>query len=144
MCDNIFSSAVGLFLPYLSRQRYSSKYPESISATFFLCHARVTFRPNWWCRMKNLSFSEELNAWNDVKNNFHNFLGKHCSEIFTLNKKFKKNNIQHTISFFPTWTTPTNFGVHFNTQDHIAEKSLSTWSIFSTKCWSAARISTTE
>ncbi len=32
LSDDIFSNAVGPFLQYLSRQRYSSKYPQSNSA----------------------------------------------------------------------------------------------------------------
>ncbi len=72
------------------------------SATFlFLCRSYVTFRANFWSRTKHPSFSEEPNAWIDVRNNFHNFLGKHGSEMFALNKILKKHNLQHKISLSP-------------------------------------------
>ncbi len=69
-CNNIFTKAVCPFLPYLSRQRWSSKYLRSNSAfasIFCLYRARVTSRANLWCR------KEELNVWIDGNNNFGRF-----------------------------------------------------------------------
>ncbi len=89
---------------YLSRQRYSSNYPESNSAELpltALSFLSTCFWTKWWYRSKHPSFWEKANTWVGGRNDFRNFLRKHISKIFTENKKIEKGTTFNVKSVFP-------------------------------------------
>ncbi len=84
----MFSKAVGPSFPYLSRQRYSSKYPESNSAelpltalSFLLTcfHRPSTLLVHAW--VIGSTFSKKANTWIGGRNNIRNFLRKHATPL---------------------------------------------------------------
>ncbi len=78
--------------------KYSAELP--LTALIFLL---TCFWTKWWHRSKHPSFSEKANTWIGGRNNFHNFLRKHSSKIFTKNKKIEKGTTFNIKSVFPTY-----------------------------------------